>query len=125
MSRLVWCRLLLLGIASGLSLPALAHGSGLLLATVGLPLLLGLYAILLLRAAFFVPRSRRGSTVFLTLMLGPVWALLAAAPLLDYRTEIALREFEGTWSVGVPLLLAALSWLLQNRIIRAPRPHGK
>ncbi len=126
MSRpLPWRRAALLLFASGLSLPAHAHGAGLLLLMVGLPLLLGLYATVLVRAAFFVPRPRRGAVLGVTLMLAPLWALLAGSPLLDYRLEIALREFEGRWSLGVPVLLAALSWHLQNRIIRAPRPRGK
>ncbi len=126
MSRpLPWRRAALLLLASGLSLPAHAHGAGLLLLMVGLPLLLGLYATVLVRAAFFVPRPRRGAVLGVTLMLAPLWALLAGSPLLDYRLEIALREFEGRWSLGVPVLLAALSWHLQNRIIRAPRPNGK
>lgn len=122
---LPWRRPALLLLASGLSLPAHAHGAGLLLVMVGLPLLLGLYALVLLRAAFFVPRPRRARALGLTLMLAPLWALLAGSPLLDYRLEIALREFEASWSLGVPLLLAVLSWHLQNRIIRAPRPRGK
>ena len=127
MSRpLPWRRAaLLLLLASGLSLPAHAHGAGLLLMMVWLPLLLGLYVLVLVRAAFFVPRPRRARTLGLTLMLAPLWALLAGSPLLDYRLENALREFEASWSLGVPLLLAALSWHLQNRIIRAPRPRGK
>ncbi len=125
MSGLAWRRLLLLMVTSGFSLPAFAHGGGLLLVVVGLPLLVGLYTVLLVRAAFFVPKPRRGGTLALTFVLGPVWVLLAAGPLLDYRGEIALREFEGSWSVGVPLLLAVLSWCLQNRLIRARRPHGK
>lgn len=118
-------RVAMLLLAGGLSQPAVAHGGGLLLIMVGLPLLLGLYGALLGRALFFVPRARRRAVTGRTLLLAPVWALLAGGPLMDYRLEMVLREFEGGWSLGVPLLLAAVTWHLQNRIIRAPRPRGK
>lgn len=116
---------LLMLLATGLSTPAFAHGSGLFLVLVGGPLLLGCYALLMIRALFFLPRRHRGRAVLMTLLAAPLWLLLALGPYGVPTLERLLRDYEVSWSLCVPLLLAILGWILQNRICRGPRPARK
>ncbi len=116
---------LLLVLATGLSTPAFAHGNGFFLVLVGGPLLLACYALLLIRALFFTPPRWRGRVIGMTLLAAPLWLLVALGPLGVPVLERLLGDFEVAWSLLVPLVLAALGWIMQNRIRRGHRPARK
>ena len=108
-----------------LALPASAHGAGIALIGLGGPLLLASYALLLVRALFFVPRRRRGRVVAMTLLAVPLCLLMMAGPFFIPVLDRLLLDFEVSWSLLVPPTLAVLGWILQNRISRGPGPARK
>ncbi|MBB2485503.1 hypothetical protein H5407_09715 [Mitsuaria sp. WAJ17] len=124
MSIRTGCRAVL-RLATGLSTPAFAHGSGLLLVLVGGPLLLACCALMLIRAVFFTPPRWRGRGIGMTLLAAPLGLLGAPGPLGVPVLERLLRDFEVAWSLLVPLVLAVLGWIMQNRIRRGLLPARK
>ncbi len=121
----VWCSVGLAAAGATLSLPAWAHGRGLTLLVIGGPWLLCLVAVLLLRAAFFIPRPYRARLLLATVMATPLGLLLVIGP--PFSTSLGgwILDYEFGWALGAPLLLAVLGWLAQNRLIQAYRSLRK
>lgn len=99
-----------------ISMPAYAHGSGLVLFLVGFPLLAALFLFYLAWSLYTAPAGKRFITFIQSIFIGALWFAIFIGPLSHYRSELFLRKHEEIWAITIPLLLFISSWILHKRL---------
>ena len=81
---------------------------------IGLPLLTVLFLFYLVGSVCAAPAGKGFSTFIQSLFIGALWLAIFIGPWFQYQIELFLRNYEGTWSIVIPILLFIGSQILRK-----------